>query len=258
MRGVRIVASMCLVFLAFGSSAFAREWKDSTGQISRAGDFVDYRDGRVIVRVTGGREMSTALEHFSPADQTYVRDLLKANGKEARVPAKLATQRVEARTANYETGSPPATTLAQTAPPSTAEARTETLPAGDSRTGGTSHDKRVFYAECGTFHIIRGEAGVAPIVGTAHYAFPYWWPNSCCCYCCCPCTGPWYLSFLRETSFSGGWLYAHDIGTSDVTRWAFAYFNDDGCGHPIWYRKMGAGGLGPWRFFGYASWTRPK
>src|SRR3954453_12885486 len=81
---VRIVASLCLVVLAFDSSAGAREWKDSTGQISRAGDFVAYRDGRVIVRVADGREMSTALEQFSAADQAYVRRL--AEGKAERAP----------------------------------------------------------------------------------------------------------------------------------------------------------------------------
>src|SRR4051794_31682152 len=127
MRGVRIVALICLVFLAFDSSAFAREWKDSTGQISRAGDFVDYRDGRVVVRRADGRETSTALEQFSAADQAYVRRLAEGKAERAPVPAKLAARTVDARTANYETASPPANSITQDLPPGRTEA-----PAGAS------------------------------------------------------------------------------------------------------------------------------
>src|SRR3954470_22878764 len=132
MSAVRTAVSMCLVFLALSISAVGREWTDSTGQISRAGEFVAYRDGRVVVRLADGREKSTALEQFSAADQAYVRDLTKEKAERAAVPDKLAARTVQARTANYETGSAPATTLAQTAPPSTAEARTETLPPGEA------------------------------------------------------------------------------------------------------------------------------
>src|SRR4051812_888991 len=99
MSAVRTAVSMCLVYLALSSSAVGREWTDSTGQISRAGEFVTYRDGRVVVRLADGREASAALDHFSAADQAYVRDLADGKVVRAAVPARLAARTVQARTA---------------------------------------------------------------------------------------------------------------------------------------------------------------
>ena len=251
----RVAASVSVILLTVANAGLGREWKDASGERSRSGEFVAYQDGRVVVRLPDGKEASASLKRFCAADQAYVQDLVKGNAGRGAIPAKLAAQTVQARTSGNDGGSAPVTSLAQTAPPEELTPPAGSSSAPEERTGGTSHDKRVFYTHCGTFHIIRGETGIAPIIGTAHYAFPFWWPPSCCGCCCSPCHGPWYLSFLRETRFAGGWLYARDIGTSEVTRWAFAYFNDDGCGHPIWYKKAGST---TWRFYGYASWVHPK
>jgi hypothetical protein len=187
-----------------------------------------------------------------------VRDLVKGKAKRGAIPAKLAAQTVQARTSDNASSSPPVTSLAQTAPPEDLAAPAASSSAPSERTGGTSHEKYVFYADCARFQIIRHETGIQPItpgshpiIGTAHYAFRYPWPPCCCC-CCCPCYGPWYLSFLKERMLStNNVLYAYDIGTSDVIEWSFDL--NSGSGHRIEYRtKTG------WHFYGYSTLKRPN
>ena len=89
--------------MALTSVGTAREWRDSSGQHSRDGEFVAYRDGRVIVRLPDGRQASAPLERLSAEDQAYVRNHGKVQTRAASEPAVVASRPVPVRTANFQT-----------------------------------------------------------------------------------------------------------------------------------------------------------
>jgi hypothetical protein len=74
-----LAAPVCLVLLLRVpfSQAAVRTWTDVTGRHSTEADFVDFKDGKVRLRKTGGTVISVRLERLSSVDQRYV----KARGR---------------------------------------------------------------------------------------------------------------------------------------------------------------------------------
>lgn len=69
--GLTIVSS-----LGMAEAAEMRRWTDSTGQLQVEAEFVELKDGIVIVRRPGGDRAKVAIDRLSESDQQYVRNLL--------------------------------------------------------------------------------------------------------------------------------------------------------------------------------------
>jgi hypothetical protein len=228
-----------LIFAVVASCGNAREWRDSTGSNPREAEFVAYRSGSVVVRLADGKEISTAFQRFSAADQAYVRSIANVDAKAASVPP--ASQKVTARTANYQ-AAVPAQLVAELPAGASAEAKEVMAKYGS---------KYAFYACCGTFHIILDD-GVKPgdIIGTARYSMPC---HHNCCGCCYSCCGPSYLSFLRLTTINYSFIEATDVGTSKIKHWRF-WWVPNCCKYKITYSEDGTN----WYVYGHADRSTPK
>jgi SLA1 Homology Domain 1 (SHD1) protein len=256
-------AALLLVVLAITNSASGREWTDASGQHSREGEFVSFRSGRIVVRVADGREVSTAWEQFSRADQAYVLELYHARIRTSAQPVSVAKGSVPARTAQYQPDGIPTSNPAQP-PTGVAPAGTEPVanPEADAEADKESPadeygGKLVYFTDCGKFHIILSKTEAGPIIGTAYHAMPYWWPPGGCCCCCCPCYGPWYLSFLRFSKNNHTYLEAREISGGSPTKYWRFYWVPRPWGYLIRYSTTGNDDK-DFKFFGYACRRRPK
>src|SRR4051794_23657949 len=97
--------ALVMLGIAMANVASAREWTDVSGKVSREGEFIAYRDGKVLVRLPDGREASAAMEGFSAADQAYVRRSA-ADAKPSITPVipMVGEKPARVQLANYQPG----------------------------------------------------------------------------------------------------------------------------------------------------------
>jgi hypothetical protein len=191
------------------------------------------------VRLANGHEATAALERFCDADQAYVKNLVANKQKAMLVNAEVSELPSPVRLANFQPGTTPATG-----------------PATEAQVAAKYGNKFVFRTFCSRFHIILGQPGVSPIIGTAHYAFEYWTPCCGCCCCCTPCCGPFYLSFLKLTAINWSYFEAEEVGGTnpDIKFWRFWWVPDCCCKYKVEYSKDG----NKWYLYDYCCRTTPR
>jgi hypothetical protein len=114
----------------------------------------------------------------------------------------------------------------------------------------------VFYADCGTFHLLFDNPNTAPIQGTAHYSMPCSMPPCGGGFCYSHCCGPWNLSFLRVTRYDRTLTEVQEVGSaSNIKYWRFIW-RPGNC-----YRVMfstSGNNEADFKPFGMAHRVRPK
>ena len=73
MKWYVVFAMLVGVVPAFASRAVLREWNDNTGQFSVQAEFVDAKDGQVILKKADGKTIEVPLDRLSSADREYVK-----------------------------------------------------------------------------------------------------------------------------------------------------------------------------------------
>jgi len=68
-----ILCSITLCLMLVGTSpGWARMWTDNTGKFSVEAEFVEVKDGKVLLKKDNGKVFQVPIERLSDADQRYV------------------------------------------------------------------------------------------------------------------------------------------------------------------------------------------
>lgn len=75
---LRTALGICVGFGLLLSSAWAREWSDSSGKFKIEGELKRFKEATVILEGEGGKEIKIPLAKLSEADQAFVKEQLAA------------------------------------------------------------------------------------------------------------------------------------------------------------------------------------
>ncbi len=82
---MRVCNLSCVVVLValMATTALARKWTDASGKYSTEADFIEFKDGNVILKKANGKLISVPFERLSTADQEFITSELSTDAEVA-------------------------------------------------------------------------------------------------------------------------------------------------------------------------------
>lgn len=100
------VSLFAVLFVAMmASSAFGRKWTDASGKFSTEADFVEIREGKVILKKNNGALISVPLQKLSAIDRQFIKSSARASDAPETMPGGLTIRRDEGVAISVDAGS---------------------------------------------------------------------------------------------------------------------------------------------------------